>query len=744
MIKRRTNAFTLLELIVVMAISAILLTIIAIPLVQGFNLTRAAQGFADAQDKARQVISQIEIEVGNAAGVRSNTGDAGALNLPVPGQNGATELVRLEAVKMDLYKIAEGDPSNFQLGPGGRRGFVNPDTGLVDPTLQGPKGDPNFPAAAGTTIVRYFIGLRDPFQPYNNPYDRLLARNATGRDNLFVLYRAEVRPYIYDTATNRYVVNANLFFDQDSDNDPNTRGALLDDLNFFIDDGNMGGTYAATPPGWGEPGIVPSGPPSKAGMIANWVRAAKIVTEVSRYDMIVPVFDRRTRNVSYLGNVPQLIPLIRFQPTRVSAEPAQGRLAVRTGEETFNADKVGADVFVTAYGAWSELTMRSYPTVYPSSWGFNPGDSLAGTPRASWITNPLGTSAPYILGRTRPDGGFSLYWFNPAVMSDEKTEGVEVFDVSLYQYASAGNLAFPFTQAIVAADNRSGFSANAAAVRDFMAMVPNPQAGRVTASFDIREVGALGGPVPPGDNSPAWATGPAETPDSNSAPAEDFFAGRINQRFNRMWNDWATLAPGIAREQYAKRFVDLRFATGPTGERSPLDPRTGLGRAYITPGSEIVIGPDQRPGANYGLPVRYTRVVTRPVGPNQYFINYVDQRDPDWVAAGVLTAAQANALDIYNPQSFQNTDFTWTVLATQFRAGYLELNSNKNEPIPDGNISVAYRFQFTEPNDVVTADYDSSEVMEIILTIRNFPQTSNPEPQAITVKGSADVRNFIR
>ena len=109
-----------------------------------------------------------------------------------------------------------------------------------------------------------------------------------------------------------------------------------------------------------------------------------------------------------------------------------------------------------------------------------------------------------------------------------------------------------------------------------------------------------------------------------------------------------------------------------------------------------------------------------------------------------LTTGQVIVIDIYNPQSFQSGDFTWTILASQYRAGYLELNSNKNEPLPDGNIFVAYRFQFTEPNDVVTADYDSSEVMEIVLTIRNFPQTANPEPQAITVKGTADVRNFIR
>jgi hypothetical protein len=41
-------------------------------------------------------------------------------------------------------------------------------------------------------------------------------------------------------------------------------------------------------------------------------------------------------------------------------------------------------------------------------------------------------------------------------------------------------------------------------------------------------------------------------------------------------------------------------------------------------------------------------------------------------------------------------------------------------------------------------DYDSSEVMEFVLTIRNYPQSNNPEPQSITLKGTSDVRNFIR
>jgi hypothetical protein len=58
---------------------------------------------------------------------------------------------------------------------------------------------------------------------------------------------------------------------------------------------------------------------------------------------------------------------------------------------------------------------------------------------------------------------------------------------------------------------------------------------------------------------------------------------------------------------------------------------------------------------------------------------------------------------------------------------------------------VTYRFQTTEPNDVVAVDYDSTQVMEVNLTVRNYPQVNNiPNPQTVTVKGAAEVRNFVR
>jgi prepilin-type N-terminal cleavage/methylation domain-containing protein len=65
------KGFTILELLTVIAITAILLGLIIIPVFQSFNLTRAAQALADAQAKGNVVTERISREISNAVSVRS-------------------------------------------------------------------------------------------------------------------------------------------------------------------------------------------------------------------------------------------------------------------------------------------------------------------------------------------------------------------------------------------------------------------------------------------------------------------------------------------------------------------------------------------------------------------------------------------------------------------------------------------------------------------------------------------------
>ncbi|MCX7799705.1 MAG: prepilin-type N-terminal cleavage/methylation domain-containing protein, partial [Fimbriimonadales bacterium] len=409
------KGFTLVELLTVMFITAILMGIIIIPMVQGFNLVRSAQAFADAQDRARIVLDRIAAEVSNSAGVRDNSGDRGSLDLAVPGRDRVTPVVvRLRYTKLDILKPA-------QEGQRAGGGFVNPSTGKIDPTLKAPKGQVVLPVAPGATIVRYWIGLRDPFRPYNNPYDGLLMDRNGERDNLYVLYRAEVQPVLFQGGG--YVVNAALF-EADSAGNP-----ILDDPAFFLADGTAG----------------------KAQRIRNWLARATVVTEVSRYDMIRPIYDKGSRRVAYDGDLPRIVPLIEFRPARVSSEPAEGQSALRLGEESESSDRIASDVFTTRMGGWSSAIVRLWPSGWTPGGAYNeafvdPAGSVL------WTRTP-GSSAP-------------------------------TFDLGAYLAASAAGARYPFSLAVNAA--ALGDPAIRAAFAPFWV---EPEAGRVVASFAITELG---------------------------------------------------------------------------------------------------------------------------------------------------------------------------------------------------------------------------------------------------------------
>ena len=109
----RRKAFTLLELITVMALTAVLMGLVVYPLIQSFDVTRAAQGFADAQNRARILIERITREVGNAAFVRDNTGEAGSVYIDVPTSAATPALVRVrDSISWRLLKVTQLRPRN--------------------------------------------------------------------------------------------------------------------------------------------------------------------------------------------------------------------------------------------------------------------------------------------------------------------------------------------------------------------------------------------------------------------------------------------------------------------------------------------------------------------------------------------------------------------------------------------------------------------------------------------------------
>lgn len=712
------RAFTLVELITVLAITAVLLTIIIIPMIQAFSFTRAAEGFTTAQESGRRLIEQITREIENSAGVRDNDGNRGSLAVVVPGFDGTDVTVLAPYAKLDILLPAKGDPSNRRNGA-----YVNPDTGVADPTADAPLGQVNLPVSPGLTVKRYFISLKNPLNAagtgpgrYYNPYvDYVRGGNqqwqtvGEGEDNLYVLRVAEVAPIIFVGGT--FQVNTEFFADDDGDG-----RADLDDPFFMALDAPGGPVLTA---------------PQRAAKIARmqaWTRKSTIITEFRRFDMIQPLINKRTRTLITVGNVPRMNTLIQFRPTTVASEPATGAVALALGSESDNAANLSPDVFRTKNGAWSSAIVRFYPT------GYNPGNINAND---------------YLIGRfdARAAGrGYRVYHYDPDNDPDNDDRNgdnndLELFDVAAYLDWSANGAVYPLTRGMASANANSGWAGNAALRSRFAPFIPDLAGGKILTSFGIDQWGIDDptGTVPPraDDNLPSKGTGAELTPTTDPTPpglfSDAIYQNDINRQFNKVWADNPTLqVPGGVH-----RFLDLRLTAQADGTPSPLhpDPAIGFAQARIVPGSDIVIGPDQNPGPNYGQPVRYIRVTRNP-GKNQYAINYADLQEPDWTLLGYPAP----------PAAYTPTNFVSAVLQPRYKAGYVQLNSDPNLPLP-GNaaIIVNYKVQFTRTGDTVAVDYDTRQLMSILLTIRNYPQsTAFPSPQTLTLQGTAPVRNFIR
>lgn len=754
---RRNHGFTLIELITVMAISTILLSIIVVPMFQSFQATRTAQAFADAQDKARLLTERLTREISESVGVKDVEGVGGRVSIVVQTpprgvlENGTVinptgsswVTVGMNYAKLDIVLPAKVG----NRGVGG--GFIDPNTGKEDPTLRAPKGQVQLPLAPGTTIRRYWVGLRDPFSNYINPYDGILTARSGSRDNLFVLYMAEVEPVV--SVAGVPTVNAS-FFDVDPA-DGTGRTPNYNDPDFFLATGASVGA--------------PVNNDAKATRVRNWLNRAQIVTELSRYDMIQPVIDKTSRLVKLNDNggtySPRITPLIQFRPSHVEGDSSDAAMTMPLGTETEGAANLGSETYIGKYGAWSSLTVRSYPGTYAPP-------------------------QPYQIART--DAGLlRIFYFDPASGVSDTTpgSGTQLFDVTSYldlskrKYTLGDPTArYPFSQATTPA------AATNPAAQVFKPFSVNQEKGRINASFAIGDHGnvaqdpnAAGNLFAPNDLNPnnlpqvaaqgntasGWAvTDSALTPTTDPAVAAGTFdvapffdtafdRFNINRVFNKVWADAQANRNGIPAQfgeiGGAHRFIDLRLV--PQGDRT-ASPLALYPNASIVPSSEEVWGPDQNPGAGSAWEVRYRRVNKDP-GPNEYRINYTNLPEPS--AAGYA----ALGLPV-PPASYTSNSFVSAIFQPRFKVGYIQLCSNPEVPIPatmrvrgatvgttfdvPGRIRVAYRFQFTNATDSVRVDYDTRQLMQILVTIRNYPQSNVPNPQTVTMKATANVKNFIR
>lgn len=324
------SAFTLLELIVVIAITGIILTLLFAPLIQGFHLTARARAIAAAQDSARNGLAQMRRELSQAAYVFDDTGHplvfplqkdqtASDFRLPSNVVNGTTApfLPTVNYTKIDMITAARLAPTAGQL--------TDPTTGNVfDPTTGAVGSNLRFPLAPGTHLVRYFIGLQRNLDAsgnpayYSNPYEFW----RTDDDfNPFILYRAEID--LSDTA------NLANYFDtskKDWFTNPTASYGGFDDPAFFYNTAIKG--------------------PNGQTLAANWAKVAQPVMNATRLDLLVV---GRTPT----GAVDPTNPFrstVNFQPSAVTGDTATPGFLGNTATELPGAVPT---LYTAKYGAWT-------------------------------------------------------------------------------------------------------------------------------------------------------------------------------------------------------------------------------------------------------------------------------------------------------------------------------------------------------------------------------------------------------
>ncbi|MBC8141629.1 MAG: prepilin-type N-terminal cleavage/methylation domain-containing protein, partial [Armatimonadetes bacterium] len=313
------NAFSLVELLVVLAITTIILGLLFGPIISSFNLTRKARALSQAQDAARFGLERLSRDLGQATYIYDN-GIAPVsipMNYPaVPTPSG--NIVIGGATANDWPRIAYGRIDVVQ--PAVRSSTAD----IIDPTTGKPVGGAELqPGVRGKRVTRYFLGLRNPRNAdgsqrlYENIYE---FRRADNNLNPVIMYRAEYDP-----------TDQNLF----NTTSPATYSSLTPNAAGFNDPAFFYGT-ATAPNGqtYGQnwQAISQAVITSENLDLLRWNRAG-LPTERDRKDAVTPFSATTT-----------------FTPVAVPDDVAAPGFLTSGGVETPAAVPT---LYQTKYGAWT-------------------------------------------------------------------------------------------------------------------------------------------------------------------------------------------------------------------------------------------------------------------------------------------------------------------------------------------------------------------------------------------------------
>jgi prepilin-type N-terminal cleavage/methylation domain-containing protein len=743
------KGFTLIEMLVVITLLGIVMGLIFGPLIQGSWFVRNGQMMVRAQESSRTAMSQVSQDLSEAMFVYDTSG---SISCPMLTQDGTATWVdptqgnysQMRNAKIDMilprmqgYCTASNamhDPQNL----GRQRAFsrnytyvdsngkLQTDANLVEAAPRCPYDGtllqlrPVQPLTADTTVVRYFIGLRDNTVigktdgkvHYANRYlpapQNKSVATSDGRSvdrNMYVLYRVEFNP-----------TDSTLFPPTLSNGQ--TRSALdnINDPNFFYNTDEI--PSSANPTSEGE------------RYCDAWNKICRVVASPDDMDLVTFTYDAN-------GN-PVVTPTVQFTPTVVNDD----RLVPITNT---NGDPENSAAVPVAYrGSYGNWTSPYQITVYRN-----------------------GQKAFYTESATDPSTNVTSLWiYNVGSSGNSDTQ---VFNITKYQNLSLG----PDTNYDASwTGYKYGFGeidSGQQNVPPQLAFTLDLKKGAVNFAFphvDVTTSDALssvlggGTPVSFGVDTKAlndYYTCQATPPGTSSAVPYSWLDSRRFVEFNLSGPN-ATLSytcPQLQVGMAAPLTVQYE-----NGGNSPTwfqctQPWQFLQNSTVVYGLEKVIAPDANVGQSYGMPVQYNRVpfmnLFAEPSVNQYKI---DVQHP---VMGVLSSGGSpgaissisGAAALYFRSDRNQTGPSYRLPQYDPNNPTNPQNSDLLHSMPggaspiDGTINYVYALYYEQNNqlgDVVKASYVTKSVMTVNLGIRLYDST-NGRPYLLQLTSKMKLKN---
>ncbi len=688
------RAFTLLELLVVIALTAVLIILIFKPLTDSINLTNRAGTQIESQTAAREILREITTELASAAAVYDNSKPEAKVNLWLSDKTGAPFVYPAQYAKIDYVMAARQLENQSANG----KYITDPTTGQQ---IQKDTDPQNIALSVtpGRTITRLFIGARDntsggdtsnegsksmpvvdplaATQVFHGYANRWEDPANTKADNRYSLFKAEVQAFILDPTgkTKKFIPNVALFHTRDANgvigHDPKNTDIVIDYENFFYDTTRVDSVYA--PPGTE---LTADDKANGVPMWKCWRAVSHSMLPLLKADLVGLARDSNNNIVYDAANRPTVRLLASFTPTYVQNDPGLASSLENTGAET---PYTAATQFTSTHGAWNTpyrvlvyrgASDKDDPLAQnPLNW--YESDNKSGAGNANDFITHLGAGADVGPQMTISSKG-TLIFNNPTP------------EMAFTVDPKRGAINFNFPQSVYLHDN----------IGSALPVLFNP----ADVNNDIFDP-----TYPDNPKRYLWL----------GVPAASAF--------------WTALNGNL------------------------LNPLEQMPTARVVPGTERIFGPDQRPGLHYGQRIQYTRVSANVgvISANQYKINYQDIGDLNnssivndvHVRAGYVEFDSNN--DTASNPNFTNQEDPSLAQYRPHSLPQLQFDPVSGTNIPAAPVEVYYQFQMNRPNDVVKIDYMTRDLMNVALEVRLYDPGS-ARPQDTQLASKVEVRNLQR